>query len=597
MKAAPRELAGDRDPRFLLNGKPVFINGTCEYEHLLGWDHAFSDEQILTRMKQIKGAGFNALRMAHHLHNLRYLEWCDEMGLLTWTQVGAHLSFDTVAFRENYRVATREMVRERRNSPSIVLWGIQNESVLPTVFGRELTEIVRELDPTASAQRKTNTCNGGTGTDWNIPQNWLGTYGGNANDYAEALVEQQLVGEYGQWRTHGLHVEGDWNEQWGREYAWQRDIPEEVFTYCLETKVRLGEQVKDRACGHFQWIFNTHANPGRSADMSKDGVAPSDVGVANHKGLISSWGEPISAYYMYRSNYVPVEEGAMVYIAMHSWPDRWSEPGVKDEIVVFSNCDEVELFNDLGAESLGVRQRGPIGTHMSWEGAEIKYDTLYSVGRVNGEVVATDTVKLTGLPAAPRQAELEAGDVDNTAPRGEGYVYRVNCGGEDYEDVHGNVWVADREWEAGSGEWGSVAWVAEFPELGLDPRYGNQRRTWDPVWGTRDDEMHQTYRYGREELRYRFPVEDGAYEVELYFAEPWFGIGGGWDCEGYRIFDVAVNGELVADDLDLWARAGSGGAVKLVAETAAEGGMIEVSFPEMKSYQAVISGIAVRKAR
>ena len=38
------------DNRFYLNGQPVFINGTCEYEHLLGQSHAFSPEQIRSRM-------------------------------------------------------------------------------------------------------------------------------------------------------------------------------------------------------------------------------------------------------------------------------------------------------------------------------------------------------------------------------------------------------------------------------------------------------------------------------------------------------------------------------------------------------------------
>ena len=32
----------DEDGRFYLNGKPVFINGVCEYEHQFGQSHAFS---------------------------------------------------------------------------------------------------------------------------------------------------------------------------------------------------------------------------------------------------------------------------------------------------------------------------------------------------------------------------------------------------------------------------------------------------------------------------------------------------------------------------------------------------------------------------
>ena len=68
--------------RFLMNGKHVFINGTCEYEHELGRDHAFSEEMIRTRMQMIQAAGFNALREAHCPHNLRYLEYCERRGIL-----------------------------------------------------------------------------------------------------------------------------------------------------------------------------------------------------------------------------------------------------------------------------------------------------------------------------------------------------------------------------------------------------------------------------------------------------------------------------------------------------------------------------------
>jgi len=51
--------------QFLLNGKPVFINGIAEYEHLLGNSHAFSATEIKSRATQIKQLGFNAFRDGH----------------------------------------------------------------------------------------------------------------------------------------------------------------------------------------------------------------------------------------------------------------------------------------------------------------------------------------------------------------------------------------------------------------------------------------------------------------------------------------------------------------------------------------------------
>ena len=81
----------DGDGRFYLNGKPVFLNGVCEYEHQFGQSHAFSHEQIASRVKQIKNAGFNAFRDAHQPHNLEYQKYWDKEGILWWTQLSAHI--------------------------------------------------------------------------------------------------------------------------------------------------------------------------------------------------------------------------------------------------------------------------------------------------------------------------------------------------------------------------------------------------------------------------------------------------------------------------------------------------------------------------
>jgi hypothetical protein len=571
--------------QFLLNGKPVFINGTAEYEHLLGCDHAFTDEQIATRVKQMKAAGFNAFREAHHPHNLRYVELCDELGILYWAQIGAHIYFENEDFRSNYRQAVKDWVKERWNSPSVVLWGLQNESRLPKVFARELTETIRQLDPTTSAQRKTTTCNGGSGSDWDVPQNWFGTYNGNVNNYGPALIKDQLVGEYGQYRTFGLHQDGGWAANWSAKQNLGNALPEELFDYCLETKVRIAEENKAQCCGQFQWIFSTHANPGRSEAGCRDGLVPNDIAVVNNKGLLTSWGEPTDAYYMYRANYAPTIREPMVYIVSHTWPERFNSPGIKSNIVVFSNCEEVELFNDYGKDSLGVKKRGPVGTHLQWDNVDVRYNVLYAEGRVKGKTVASDVIVLRNLPGAPAWTERKSHEGDVTAPaKGGGYVYRINCGGEDYTDTHGQLWKADSHWSS---------WATEYENL--DPRYGSVRCSYDPVAGTRDDELFQTYRYGREKLRYRFPVRNGNYAVELYFMEPWYGEGGGLDCAGWRLFDLALNGKVVLHDLDIWKEAGFERALKKVIPVKVENGEIAVSFPRVKSYQAVISAIAVRE--
>ncbi|TKC63764.1 DUF4982 domain-containing protein [Pedobacter hiemivivus] len=570
------------DPkRFLLNGKPVFINGVAEYEHLIGNSHAFSAEQIRSRVMQIKAAGFNSFRDAHQPHNLLYQEYWDKLGILSWTQMAAHIWYDTPQFRANFKSLLTDWVKERRNSPSVVLWGLENESTLPEDFAKECTELIRKLDPTASAQRKVTTCNGGKGTDWDVPQNWTGTYGGDPLTYADDIQRQVLIGEYGAWRTLDLHTEGPFMQK--AVYS------ENNMTQLMETKVRLAESVKDKTTGHYFWLFSSHDNPGRV--QGGEGLRELDrVGPINYKGMFTPWEEPLDVFYMFRANYAPKQTEPMVYIVSHTWPERWLKPGKKDSITVYSNCDEVELFNDVNKASLGKRKRGIIGTHFQWDAVDVQYNVLYAVGYVNGKAVAKDYIVLNNLPQAPHFNEFNKGAENITASvKDYNYLYRVNCGGAAYTDQNGQLWSADRQLT--DGGFGSRSWTTNFP--GMPAFFASQRRTFDPIKGSRDWKLFQTFRYGRDQLSYHFPVPDGEYMVELYFIEPWLGTGGGMNAERMRLFDVAVNGHTLLKDMDIWTAVGHDTALKKTVKANVKGGQLVISFPQVKSGQAVISAIAI----
>lgn len=571
----------DGDGRFYLNDRPVFINGVCEYEHQFGQSHAFSREQVAARVKQIRAAGFNGFRDAHQPHHLDYQKYWDEEGVLFWTQLSAHVWYDTPEFRENFKKLLRQWVKERRNSPSVVIWGLQNESTLPRAFAEECSEIIREMDPTARNMRVITTCNGGEGTDWNVVQNWSGTYGGNPYNYNTELARsnQLLNGEYGAWRSIDLHTEPGAFEQNG---VWS----ESRMCQLMETKIRLAEQVRDSVCGQFQWIYSSHDNPGRrqpdEAYRTIDKVGP-----FNYKGLVTPWEEPLDVYYMYRSNYVSPAKDPMVYIVSHTWANRF-DARRRANIEVYSNCDSVLLYNDATAnEFLGRKRNNGMGTHMTWENRDIRYNVLRAVGYYQGKPVAEDLIVLNNLERAPHFEALYTGAQPILqATEGYNYLYRVNCGGDRYTDEFGQEWMQDNTSV-------SQSWADEFKEL--SPYQASQRYTNDPIRGTRDWKLFQEFRFGRHKLQYNFPVADGRYRIELYFTEPWHGTGGSekTDCEGLRIFDVAVNGRTLIDDLDIWAESGHDGACKKVVYADVKGGTLTIHFPEVKAGQALISAIAI----
>ncbi|RXK58176.1 DUF4982 domain-containing protein [Lacibacter luteus] len=565
--------------QFFLNGKPVFINGIAEYEHLLGQSHAFSKEQIVSRFKWMQAAGFNAFRDGHQPHHLLYGQLCDAKGILWWTQLSAHVWYDSPEFRNNFKQLLREWVIERRNSPSIILWGLQNESKLPEDFAKECTELIRSLDPTVSTQRLVTTCNGGEGTDWDVPQNWTGTYGGNPATYGDDVKKQVLIGEYGAWRTIDLHTEGG--------FVQNGILSEDRMVQLMEQKVRLAESVKDSSAGHFFWLLTSHDNPGRV--QGGEGLRELDrIGPVNYKGLLTPWEEPTDAYYMFRSNYADKNKEPMVYIVSHTWPNRWMKPGIKDSIYVYSNCDEVELFNDVNGSSFGKQKKNGIGTHFQWDNVNIQYNVLYAVGYVKGKAVARDTIVLHHLPQSPNFKQLYANAKPLTKPTaGCNYIYRINCGGAAYKDENGNTWAADKGF--------ATSWTKDFQEVPVN--FASQRRTFSPIKNTNDWKLFQSFRYGKDKLSYEFPLPDGEYLVELYFVEPWLGIGGGTNAKGMRLFDVAINGKTVIDDLDIWNEVGVNTALKKTVKAKISGGKMIISFPESKSGQAVISAIAIASTK
>ncbi len=461
----------DGDHRFRLNGEPLYLNGVCEYEHLFGQSHAFSSEQVEARVKMVKTLGFNAFRDAHQPHNLRYQQLLDREGILWWPQFSAHIWYDTPEFRESFKRHLRQWVRERRNSPSLILWGLQNESTLPREFAEECCDIIREMDPRCGTQRLITTCNGGEGSDWNVVQNWSGTYGGDVERYAEELSrsDQLLNGEYGAWRTIGNHS--------GEGYS------EERFCDILGKKVALAESVRDSVCGQFLWLLLSHDNPGRR--QPDEGFRRIDkVGPFNHKGLLTIWEQPTEGFYLYHKRY-------------------------------------------------------------------------------------------NGMAVAPRKS-----DISETVLKpadGYRYLYRLNCGGDSYTDSFGNRWMQD------NSQW-SHSWAQQLSDT-LCPYLASQTRNADI-----SSPLFQTSRYGRHHLGFHFPAPEGHYRVELYFTEPWYRQP---DAEGLRLFDVAIDGQTVVRDLDIWAQSHYAQPYKRVVDIDHKGGDIVIDFPNVKAGQAIIAAIAI----
>lgn len=138
--------ANTGDNRFYINDKATFLNGIGEYEHNFGQSHAFINDEIDRRASLVKKLGFNAFSEVCLPHNLRYQENWEKQGTMQVSCFSGKVWHDTPAFRENFKTLLRQWVKERRNSPSLILWNLQADNVLPKDFEQECIRIIHELD-------------------------------------------------------------------------------------------------------------------------------------------------------------------------------------------------------------------------------------------------------------------------------------------------------------------------------------------------------------------------------------------------------------------------------------------------------------------
>ena len=144
---------------FVLNGKPLLLNGGCVH-HDNGILGAKSfDAAEAWKVSQLKRAGFNAVRTSHNVPSEAFLRECDRQGLLVideafdgWRDAKTPHDYSTL-FDEWWQQDVEAMVLRDRNHPSIFCWSIGNEVIerkkLEVVTtARKLAEHIRRFDAT-----------------------------------------------------------------------------------------------------------------------------------------------------------------------------------------------------------------------------------------------------------------------------------------------------------------------------------------------------------------------------------------------------------------------------------------------------------------
>lgn len=138
----------------LLNGQKLRLMGFNRHEEYGAFGCAVPLEAMAHDILLMKDMGCNCVRTCHYPNDPRFLDLCDEMGLLVWEESHARgLSEEQMRnpnFMPQTRLCAEEMIAQHYNHPSIFIWGCLNECADHCEYGaacyRETYALLKSLD-------------------------------------------------------------------------------------------------------------------------------------------------------------------------------------------------------------------------------------------------------------------------------------------------------------------------------------------------------------------------------------------------------------------------------------------------------------------
>ena len=404
---------------FVLNGKPLLINGACVHhdDGVLG-AMAFDAAEI-RKVRQMKEAGFNLIRTSHNPTTRAFLDACDSIGMLVideafdgWRSAKTPYDYSTL-IDSCYREDIHAMVLRDRNHPSIVCWSIGNEvierkDIRVITTARQLKRAILEADDTRPVTEALCAWD----NDWEI-----------YDPHAEVL---DVVGY-----NYMIHKHASDHQRDPKRVMWQTEsYPRDAFRNWALT------QDHPYIVGDIVWTGLDYLGESGIGRYYYEGERPGEHYVSGgqpdwHGAYcgdvdITGWRKPISHYreMLWRSlthDPSPKEDGS-IYLAVREpdgyrgkiretawsvWPtwESWNWPGWEGkpiDVEVYTKAPEVKLYlnNQL------------IGTKAVSRETEYKavFTIPYAPGTLRAEVTLPHReglgVGLVGLSTAGEPARL-----------------------------------------------------------------------------------------------------------------------------------------------------------------------------------------------
>ncbi len=262
--------------------------------------------------------GCNIVRTSHYPQSPAFLDRCDEIGLLVLEELPGWQFIGDLAWKDLLYAQLQEMIVRDRNHPSIILWGTRiNESPDDEDLYRQTNALARKLDPTRQ-----------TGGIRNFIGSTLLEDVFTFNDFQPGLTEPKVT----------PHLITEFAGHMFPTKAWDNEdrLLEHALVHARKQDLQMGHPRVAGAIGWCAFDYNTHPEFGSGDRICHHGVAD--------QFRQSKW-----AGHFYRSQKDPSDEVVLKAATYWTYGDRAG--GGNNPLVIFSNCDELEVF--IGGELLG----------------------------------------------------------------------------------------------------------------------------------------------------------------------------------------------------------------------------------------------------
>ncbi|PTY07953.1 hypothetical protein DB347_06945 [Opitutaceae bacterium EW11] len=421
-----RRIAFSRSGGFVVNGRRLRLRGTNRHQEYPRVGYAAPRAAQYRDARRIKEAGFDYVRLSHYPQSPDFLDACDELGLVVMTCLPGWQFLGGEQFRSACFETARQMIRRDRNHPSIVLWELSlNETPMDDAFMAQLHAIGHEEYPGDQMY----TCG------------WIDRY--------DVFTHSRQHGEIHRWRNGDkalvIAEYGDW-EFFARNEGFDQKSGAGLFDrWSTARQFRSdGERgLRQQAFNHMVALSDTLASPAvLDGQWAMFDYARGYDAVRAAAGVMDIFRLPKFSYHFYRSQRDPGEHGTgweggpVVFIASH-----WT-PLSNLRILVFSNCEEVELRLNGAAVGRSRPAQMAITQHLAhppifFDLPQFASGVLEAVGYLDGRPYVSHAV---ATPLASSALELTVDDLGVLPAAGESDVLFVHAA---WHDERGSLCVFD----------------------------------------------------------------------------------------------------------------------------------------------------------